>query len=593
MGRRRPMISDLFLQELKNNNDIESVVSSYVHLKKHGRISNGLCPFHSEKSPSFTVYPENQSFYCFGCGAGGDVITFVRRIENLEYVEAVKFLAQRVGMAMPEDAADDGTARLKTRVLEINRALARFYHECLKEPSGKAGLDYLHGRGLPNQTITRFGLGYAPNSWDAAMKHLRSKGFSEEELLAAAVVARGRNGGCYDQFRNRVIFPIIDLRGNVIGFGGRIMGDDRGPKYLNSSDTPVFKKSRNLFALNFAKASKRSGLILCEGYMDVIAMHQAGFDNAVATLGTALTSEQSRLIAQYTDHVTLSYDSDAPGQAATKRAVGLLSEVGVKIRVLTMTGAKDPDEYIKKFGAERFGLLLEGASNATEYAIARAKQKYDLESADGKVAFLRDFVALMAEVPNPIERDVYVSKTASELEVEKTALTAQLNHELKRAAKRQKRSAAELKVYSEVHTEPQKQDFQRARNIKYALAEDKLLAILMKNPDYFEHVAGRIRLEDFVTDRNREIARVLFDRLQNGQSVELTLLSAQLSIEQMGIVTELLNSISGMMFDVSAVDSYIDTILSYQENKTQDEVAAMSDNDLKAYIASLASRKKQ
>ncbi len=587
------MISDLFLQELKNNNDIESVVSSYVHLKKHGRISNGLCPFHSEKSPSFTVYPENQSFYCFGCGAGGDVITFVRRIENLEYVEAVKFLAQRVGMAMPEDTADDGTARLKTRVLEINRALARFYHECLKEPSGKAGLDYLHGRGLPNQTITRFGLGYAPNSWDAAMKHLRSKGFSEEELLAAAVVARGRNGGCYDQFRNRVVFPIIDLRGNVIGFGGRIMGDDRGPKYLNSSDTPVFKKSRNLFALNFAKASRRSGLILCEGYMDVIAMHQAGFDNAVATLGTALTSEQSRLIAQYTDHVTLSYDSDAPGQAATKRAVGLLSEVGVKIRVLTMTGAKDPDEYIKKFGAERFGLLLEGASNATEYAIARAKQKYDLESADGKVAFLRDFVALMAEVPNPIERDVYVSKTASELEVEKTALTAQLNHELKRAAKRQKRSAAELKVYSEVHTEPQKQDFQRARNIKYALAEDKLLAILMKNPDYFEHVAGRIRLEDFVTDRNREIARVLFDRLQNGQSVELTLLSAQLSIEQMGIVTELLNSISGMMFDVSAVDSYIDTILSYQENKTQDEVAAMSDNDLKAYIASLASRKKQ
>ncbi len=587
------MISDLFLQELKNNNDIESVVSSYVHLKKHGRIANGLCPFHSEKSPSFTVYPENQSFYCFGCGAGGDVITFVRRIENLEYVEAVKFLAQRVGMAMPEDAADDGTARLKTRVLEINRALARFYHQCLKQPSGKAGLEYLHGRGLPNQTITRFGLGYAPNSWDAAIKHLRSKGFSEEELLAAVVAARGRNGGCYDQFRNRVIFPIIDLRGNVIGFGGRIMGDDRGPKYLNSSDTPVFKKSRNLFALNFAKASKRSGLILCEGYMDVIAMHQAGFDNAVATLGTALTAEQSRLLAQYTDHVTLSYDSDAPGQAATKRAVGLLSEVGVKIRVLTMTGAKDPDEYIKKFGAERFGLLLEGASNATEYAIARAKQKYDLESADGKVAFLREFIALMAEIPNAIERDVYISKTASELEVEKAALTAQLTHEIKRAAKRQKRSAAELKVYSEVHTEPQKQDFQRARNIKYALAEDKLLAILMKNPDYFEHVAGRIRLEDFVTDRNREIARVLFGRLQNSQSIELTLLSAQLSIDQMGVVTELLNSISGLMFDASSVDSYIDTILSYQQNKTQDEVAAMSDNDLKAYIASLASRKKQ
>lgn len=585
------MISDTFLQELKNNSEIESVVSSYVHLKKHGRIEKGLCPFHSEKSPSFTVYPESQSFYCFGCGAGGDVITFIRRIENLEYVEAVKFLAQRAGMPMPEDTKDDGVSKLKTRILEINRTLARFYHACLRQPIGKTGLDYLHNRGLPNKTIVRFGLGFAPDSWDSALRHLRSKGFTEDEMLAAAVVQRGRKGGLYDQFRNRVMFPIIDLRGNVIGFGGRIMEDGRGPKYLNSSDTPVFKKSRNLFALNFAKATKRSGLILCEGYMDVIAMHQAGFDNAVATLGTALTAEQSRLIAQYTDHVTLSYDSDGPGQAATRRAVGLLSEVGVKIRVLTIDGAKDPDEYIKKFGAERFSILLEGASNATEYAISRIKHKYDVESADGKVAFLREFVALMAQVPNPVERDIYLSKTAEELGVEKGAVTAQLKYELKRSAKRQKRNPAELKVYSEVRVTPQKQDIQRARNIKYALAEDKLIAILMKNPDYYEHVIERIKLEDFVTDRNREIARVLFDRLQKDQSVELTMLSSQLTIEQMGAVTELLNSISGILFDISDVDSYIDTILSYQDKKTQDEVAEMSDDDLKAYIASLASKK--
>ncbi|WP_432354431.1 DNA primase [Anaerotruncus rubiinfantis] len=586
------MISDLFLQELKNNSDIEQIVSSYVQLKRRGRVLSGLCPFHSEKSPSFTVYPDNQSFYCFGCGAGGDVITFIRRIENLEYVEAVKFLAQRAGMAMPEDARDDGMARMKTRVLELNRTLARFYHACLVDPVGKRGLDYLHERALTNKTITRFGLGYAPESWDAALRHLKSKGFTDDELLAAAVVSRGRNGGIYDQFRGRVIFPIIDLRGNVIGFGGRIMGDAKGPKYLNSGDTPVFKKSRNLFALNFAKASKRSGLLLCEGYMDVIAVQQAGFDNAVATLGTALTGEQARLMAQYTDNVTIAYDSDGPGQTATRRAVGLLGEVGVKIRVLSMSGAKDPDEYIKKFGAERFGLLIEGASNATEFEIAKLKQSYDTDTADGKVGFLREFVKLMAGVPNAIERDVYIAKTAADLEVDKAAIAAQLTYERKRAAKKQKRDAGDLKVYSEVRTPSQKQDFQRARNIKYALAEDKLLAILMKNPDYYEEIAKQITLDDFVTDRNREIARVLFERLQNGQSIELAMLSASLSVEQMGVAAELLNSVSGMMFGIEDANAYISTILSHKNIKSQDEVAAMSDDDLKAYIASLASKKK-
>ncbi|NCE74196.1 DNA primase [Anaerotruncus sp. X29] len=587
------MISDLFLQELKNNSDIEQVVSSYVRLRRRGRISTGLCPFHSEKSPSFTVYPDNQSFFCFGCGAGGDIITFIRRIENLEYVEAVKFLAERAGMAMPEDIGDDRAARLKVRVFELNRTLARYYHDLLKQPSGRTGLDYLHARGLSNQTIIRFGLGFAPNGWDLTARYLRGKGFTDEEMVTAAVAARNSRGGLYDQFRNRVVFPIIDLRGNVIGFGGRVMGSDSGPKYLNSGDTPVFKKSRNLFALNFAKASKRKGLLLCEGYMDVIAVHQAGFDNAVATLGTALTGEQARLIAQYTDQVTIAYDSDGAGQTATRRAVGLLAETGVKIRVLTMSGAKDPDEYIKTFGAERFSLLIENASNATEFEIAKLRQRYPVETADGKVSFLREFVKLMTGVSNPIERDVYIAKTASELEVDKTAITTQLNYELKRAARKGKRrEASELKVYSEARGPTYGAvDLQRSRNIKYALAEDKLLAILMKNPDYYRHIAGQIQIGDFVTDRNRELAQVLFDRLENGQSVELTMLSAVLSIDQMGIAAELLNSISGMAFDPADADAYIETILSYREQKSQDEVAAMSDDDLMAYITSLASKK--
>lgn len=586
------MLSDMFLQELKNNSDIEQLVSSYVHIKRRGRVANGLCPFHSEKSPSFTVYPENQSFYCFGCGAGGDVITFVRRIENLEYIEAVRFLAQRAGMSMPENNADDGFARLKTRVLEINRTLARYYHDCLKQPSGKAGLEYLHGRMLSNQTITRFGLGFAPNAWDSALGFLRGKGFSEDELLAAAVVARSSKGGLYDQFRNRVIFPIIDLRGNVIGFGGRVMGADQGPKYLNSGDTPVFKKSRNLYALNFAKGSKREGLLLCEGYMDVIAVQQAGFDNAVATLGTALTGEQARLAAQYATGVTIAYDSDGPGQAATRRAVNLFAEAGVKVRVITMTGAKDPDEFIKNFGAERFGLLITGASSATEFEIAKLRQKYDVDTADGKVAFLKDFITLLAGVPNPIERDVYIGKIAAELEVNKGSIASQLEYEAKRAARKRKKDTAELKVYSEVRTPTRSPDFQRARNIKYALAEDKLLAILMKNPDYYERISARLTLDDFVTDRNRTLAQILFERLAQGRAIDLSLLGEQLTVEQMGVVTELLNSISGVNFGFEDAASYVDVILSKKDEKSQDEVVGMTDDDLMTYINSIASKKK-
>ncbi len=585
----------MFLQELKSYNDIEQVVSSYVHLRKRGRVSTGLCPFHSEKTPSFTVYPENQSFFCFGCGAGGDVITFIRRIENLEYVEAVKFLAQRAGMSMPEDAGDDRAAYLKTRILELNRTLARYYHECLKQPEGRVGLAYLHQRGLTNRTIVRFGLGFAPNSWDQTSKYLYSQGFSREELLAAAVARPRNNGECYDQFRNRVMFPIIDLRGGVIGFGGRVMGAEKGPKYLNSADTPVFKKSRNLFALNFAKASKQRELLLCEGYMDVISVHQAGFDNGVATLGTALTSEQARLMAQYTDTVVLSYDSDEAGQTATKRAVGLLSEAGIKVRVLSMTGAKDPDEYIKNFGAERFGLLIQGASNATEFEIMKLKRQYDLDTPDGKVGFLKAFVELMAGIQNPVERDVYVAKVSGELEVDKKAVLTQLEFQMKKVARRQKnaRRSEDLKLYSESKgPNGQTVDIQRARNIKYALAEDKLLAILMKNPDYYEGIAEKIKVEQFVTDRNRAIAQVLFDRLSNGQSVDLTLLSSKLDMEQMGVVTQLLTSVSGMTFSREDADAYIETILSKQNEKSQDEVASMSEDDLKAYIASLASKKK-
>ncbi|MBQ4117920.1 MAG: DNA primase, partial [Oscillospiraceae bacterium] len=328
------MIPQSFIEELKMNCDIESVISSYVQLRKRGRISTGLCPFHSEKTGSFTVYPESQSFYCFCCGAGGDVIGFIRRIENLEYVEAIKFLAQRAGMNVPEDAAEDKTALLKTKILEMNREAARYYFSELTKPGGKAALDYLLGRGLEPKTIKHFGLGYAPNEWTGLTDLLASKGYRYEDMEAAQLARKSnKSGRYYDVFRDRVMFPIIDLRGNVIGFGGRKMSGD-GPKYYNSPDTPVFKKTKNLFALNFAKKQKLDHLILCEGYMDVIAMHQAGFTEAVASLGTSLTSDQCRLAASYVEEAVLAYDSDEAGQKATKRAISLLDEVGIRSRVL-------------------------------------------------------------------------------------------------------------------------------------------------------------------------------------------------------------------------------------------------------------------
>ncbi|MCI8755633.1 MAG: DNA primase [Oscillospiraceae bacterium] len=576
------------------NNDIVQLVSSYVRLRRRGKVYTGLCPFHSEKSPSFTVYDSNQSFYCFGCGAGGDIITFVRQIENLDYVDAVKFLAQRAGMEMPE--YDDGASLLRSKVLEINRQIARYYFECLRKPAGKPGLDYLRQRGLTSDTIIHFGLGYAPNSWREARNYLIGKGFTEEEIIASGIAVKGRQG-VYDQFRGRVMFPIIDLRGNVIGFGGRILGQDNGPKYLNSSDTPVFKKSRNLFAMNFAKAAKKKGFLLCEGYMDVISMHQAGFPSAVATLGTALTPEQARLLSQYTDTVTLAYDSDGPGQAATQRASGLLSDVGIKVRVLSIQDAKDPDEYIKKFGAERFALLINRASGLTEYEVAKLKDRFDLESADGKVGYMREFVRLMMQIRNPVEQDVYIAKAAAELEIQKSAIESEIKYQQKRTNSRQrKKEERNLPVFSNARPpamERETRDYQRSKNLKAAAAEDKLLGILLRHPDYYNAIAGQITPNDFITDRNRIFAQELFSRLAEGKSIDLSLLGEAFSVEQMGDLSSLLASVGDMSFSQEDLQSYSQTLLECKKQKSKEDIAAMTDDDLKAYIASLASKKQK
>ncbi|MBQ2387312.1 MAG: DNA primase [Clostridia bacterium] len=423
-------IPDEFIEELRQRNDIESVVSSYVTLKRRGSTSVGLCPFHSEKSPSFTVYPSSNSYYCFGCGAGGDPITFIRGIENLDYIEAVRFLADRCGMRMPESGYDDTMQKLRVKIYEINRAAARFFHEQLKTPEGKVGLDYFKERELSAKTIKHFGLGYAPESWDALYKHLRGLGFTDDLIFQADLISKRKSGnGYYDRFRGRAMYPIIDLRGNVIAFGGRrINNEDKSvAKYINSSDTPVYKKSTVLYALNYAKNSKHKGIILAEGYMDVIALHQAGFDNAVAACGTAFTQEQARLLSRYTDEIIVTLDADEAGQKATNRTIEILKSTGMNIRVLRVDGAKDPDEFIKKFGAGRFQALLDGANNDIEYKISAAKAKFDITTDDGKLSALKQISQVLSQTDDPIARDLYTGRVADEFGVSKDVLIRQIN----------------------------------------------------------------------------------------------------------------------------------------------------------------------
>lgn len=584
------MLPELFIQQLKQSCDMERIVSGYLPLKKKGRYLVGLCPFHSEKSPSFYVYPQNQSFYCFGCGAGGDVITFIRRIENLEYMEAVKLLADRCGLELPMDSdQSDARSMLKKRVLEINRESARFFHSCLMSEQGRQAYEYLISRGRDRKTIRHFGLGYAPAGWDGLLNHLRAKGFSDNDMLEANVVTKGKYGP-HDRFSNRVIFPIIDLRGNVVAFGGRAL-DDKGAKYLNSSDTPVFKKSKTLFALNFAKTSKHPGLILAEGYMDVIAIHQAGFDNAVATLGTALTEEQARLISQYAERVVLAYDSDGPGQAATKRAMNIFDEVGVKVSVLSMTGAKDPDEFIKKYGTERFAMLLDNSRNPVEFELSKLRTTYDTAQADGKVGYLKEACKLFAGIRNPVEREVYITQTANELAISPQAIKAQIENLDKRESYRQrKQQRADTNIYIG-RMAAAKDDLQRRTNLRYAMAEEGVLFCLMKNPDSYPQVSNRVSEQDFVTDINRQLYLALSQRLEQGQTVEMIDLSSQLSPELMGRISAIMATAPSQRCDEQTLGDYIARLIEHRSVKTEREVAQMDDNDLGEYVKQLAAKK--
>ncbi|MDR3313656.1 MAG: DNA primase [Oscillospiraceae bacterium] len=519
-------IPDSFLEELRARADIEQLISPYVQLRRSGRALMGLCPFHNERTASFAVYPDTNSFFCFGCGAGGDAISFLMRMERLDYIEAVKTLSQRLGMQLPEDQYDDSLAKRRQRILAANREAARFYHAQLSQPQGRAGLEYWQGRGLSPKTIQRFGLGYAPNGFGCLLDHMRGKGYDVDELLAANLVRKGeKNGRAFlaDNFWNRVMVPILDLRGNVVAFGGRVL-DDSKPKYINTSDTLAYKKGHDIFALNLAKNTTHEQLILAEGYMDVIALHQAGFVNAVACLGTALTREQAQLLARYAKEVVLAYDADEAGQAATRKALGILGQTTLRLRVLRLSGGKDPDEIIRSYGAEKFRSLLEGSANSLEYRLLTARGALDLESPDGKAAYLKEAVKLLAAYAGAMEQDIYASRLGEELSVDKNAILLQV----KQAAKRDERKETLQKFSHMMRLQPEavvKLDPQRGLHPAAAAAEERLLGLLQLHPDFYARLRETLQAEDFVTPFNRRMAEILFGRLEEGRGIEPELLS--------------------------------------------------------------------
>lgn len=574
------MFPEYIIRDVADRNDIYDVVSKYVQLKKAGNSYIGLCPFHNEKTPSFSVSPQRGIFHCFGCGVGGDVITFVRRMENLDYMEAVKQLADRAGMALPEDGYDDTLAKKRTAVLAANRAAAKFFHSQLFTDRGRHALNYFLDRGLTMETIRHFGLGFAPDDWRALKNHLNEQGFDDILLESANLLRRSDKNGkvsYYDNFRNRVMFPIIDPRGNVIAFGGRVL-DDSKPKYINTSDTLVYKKSNGVFALNFAKNGNDGKLIIAEGYMDVIALHQAGFTNAVACLGTALTKEQANLLSRYADEIILSYDADEAGQKATARALGIFGTTGMEIKVLRLTGGKDPDEIIKKYGAQRFRDIINGAANDTEYRLIRARQGIDLSTDDGKVKYLSAATEVLAGIPSPVEVDVYASRLANELGVDKLAIESQVKY--KREGLRKRRMAQREQDQKRLLINGQNtKNPERSQHLRAAKAEETLIASLMRNPDFYNKLKDELSADYFVTAFNRRIFSVILSRLDEGGNTEPYFLSSEFTPDEMDEVERIFRSAAQLS---NTVDECADCIKILKEEKNKPEsikASELSDDD--------------
>lgn len=537
-------ISNDTIERIKQTNSIEDIISPYVQLRRRGKNLIGLCPFHNEKTPSFTVYPDSDSFYCYGCGKGGDIFTFTRLINNFDYIEAVKMLAERSGIHIEENQYDNSMQKLKKTVLDINRETAKFYNQYLFSDGGKWALDYLINRGLTTQTIKHFGLGAAPGEWSELLNHLKKLGFSEWEMQQADVVSKSdRTGNYYDRFRDRVMFPIIDLRGNVIAFSGRAAPRAETAKYINSSDTVVYKKSNNLFGINFAKNNCAERILLVEGNMDVVSLHQAGFINTVAPLGTAFTVEQGKLLSRYTREIVVILDADDAGKKAILRTIETMKNSGMPIRVVNLPECKDPDEFIRKNGAERFRKLLDNSVSDIEYRLLLAAENISLSDPDARIRYLNTAAEILATVDDVIAVDMYASQLSEKYGSSKTAILSKIA-ELKTTNNKVEHNKQIKKVKNQQFTDKHINSEKRLYPLA-AAAEETILAVLLQHPDNFEYLYESIKPDDLITKLNKRIYEAFCVLLRDKGKLDISLLGSEFSVEEMGYLVMLQNSARG------------------------------------------------
>ncbi len=623
-------INDDFIINLKSACNIEDIVSRYVTLKRDGRNSKGLCLFHSEKTPSMVIYHDTQSFYCFGCGVGGDIISFIMKADNLDYIEAIKYLCSYARIDFPEnfDSFDD-TSNIKKTIYEINRESAYYFHKNLKLPVSYIARKYLHDRNIGDNIIIRYGIGYATGDWDGLIKYLKQKGYSINDILKSALISKSKSGKFYDTFRNRIIFPIIDLRGNVIGFGGRVL-DDTKPKYLNSADTMVFKKSKNLFSMNFAKNDNSDKIIIVEGYMDVISVYQAGFHNVVATLGTALTSDQARLISRYTKkEVIIAYDSDDAGKKATNRAFNLLREVGIKVKVLSLENAKDPDEYIRKFGAKRFDKLINNSNDIIDYELVNIKSKYDISNSEDKILYIKECVNLFSKtkrfdklinnsndiidyelvnikskydisnsedkilyikecvnlfskIENVIDREVYILKLSNETGISKEVININVENSIKRANKYIRK-----KLWNTIQNQRFNSDIHMSNGIyqkdKITKSEEGIIYFIINNPDCIDDVLSIINQDHFKTEVNKKIFSYIIDKIKNNSALDFSLFTRDLSDTEISVISGIDASFRDILNSKQQLYDYLYTLVNSNNKIEEKDILNMTPEQIKAF----------
>ena len=573
-----------FIDELVARNPIEDVVGQHVNLKRSGSNLFGLCPFHGEKTASFSVNPDKGIYYCFGCHKGGGVVNFQMEIEGLSYPDAVRALAKRVGMEVPEDEQYQSRYKQQERLWALHKEAARFFHSQLYAPIGAEALKYALGRGMSKSILTTFGVGYAPDSWDSMVKAMKAKGYTEQELKDSGLVTVSqKNGNLLDRFRDRLMFPIIDVRGNVIGFGGRIIKkDDNAAKYLNSPETIIFNKRKNLFGMNLAKKSKQGYLILVEGNIDVVALHQYGFDNAIASLGTSLTEEQAALMTRYTDQIVLIYDGDKAGQNATQRAIPILEKAGIQVKVLQLKDAKDPDEFLKKFGADKFKLLLEGSANRVEYQLNAIRGKYDLNVDEERVKFLQESAGLISSLLSPVQQEVYGHRVADVAKISFDAMKNEIDKARKRRAYQQKKKQEDIDLAPAKALQPKSRNI-RYDNMKSAMAEETLLTMALREPALLDE-AAQLKPENFSSGLLGKVFGQLQQRHSQGLEVSVAVLE-DLSGEEMSHIAGVAQKELGPVNEQAFADC-VRTILAEHQ-----AASVSNEDDLIAYQKKLKERK--